>query len=56
MLGVVDDLRPPRAVGVRWEIERTPLAKVNTEVIFGVGSEWMLSLSASEDVGLLVLR
>ena len=41
-LGVGDDLRPPRAVSVKWEIERTPLAKVNTGVIFGVGSEWML--------------
>ena len=56
MLGVVGDLRPPRAVSVKEEIERTPLAKVNTQVIFGVGSKWMLSLYVLEDVGLLVLR
>ena len=29
-------------MSVKEEIERTPLAKVNTQVIFGVGSEWML--------------
>ena len=39
---MVGNLRPPRAVSVKGEIERTPLAEVNTEVIFGVGSEWML--------------
>ena len=39
---MVDDLRPPRAVSVKWEIQRRPLAKVNMEVIFGVSSEWML--------------
>ena len=55
-LGVVGNLRPPRAVSLKEEIERTPLAKVNTQVIFGVGSEWVLSLYVLEDVGLLVLR
>ena len=54
---MVGDLRPPRAVSVKEEIERTPLAKVNTQVIFGVGSEWMLSLYVLEDVGsVLMLR
>ena len=53
---MVGDLGPPRAVSVKEEIERTPLAKANTQVIFGVGSEWMLSLYVLEDVGLLVLR
>ena len=43
-------------MSVKEEIERTPLAKVNTQVIFGVSSEWMLSLYVLEDVGLLVLR